>query len=548
MDGAAGLAAVLGVTAAGGGGLAAFLLLRAGAAPGARPLAAFVAVVAAWAAGLLIRGSAGTALMALAPVGAAVFLHFAARLTGRGGALVMPGHVAGLLAGAAALAFGAGRFVPWGGVPLFRYDGAGLGAVAVAVTLAALGHGLLARAWLAARGRRRRQIGVVIAAAALGLGSVAGLALPILGIAAFPWPLLALPAYLAVLVYGVLRYELMAVNQWARRLLTWSLSSAAAAGVAALAAGFLAAEVPWPAIVSAVAAALALWSPLHRLVDRLVYPGGAVDAAQWAAWRAELAAADRPVEVHDRADALLRAHLRVPEADWADAPPGPRRVIDLMAGLREEALRDLERRRAFAEERRLAELGALAATVAHDLRNPMTIIALAVADAAPAVRQEVREQLRRMDALVRDLLDYAKPWSVVPAAVDVAAAVAEAAAACGMAVEIQAPSGLTVRADAARLAQALVNLLANARPVAGRVLVAAETAEAGAVLLHVCDDGPGIPADIRESLFQPFVSRGPGGTGLGLVIVAKVMAAHGGTAVLGNRPGWATCITLRFPP
>ncbi|BAE50719.1 hypothetical protein amb1915 [Paramagnetospirillum magneticum AMB-1] len=71
--------------------------------------------------------------------------------------------------------------------------------------------------------------------------------------------------------------------------------------------------------------------------------------------------------------------------------------------------------------------------------------------------------------------------------------------------------------------------------------------EPDSVMVHVCDDGPGIPDDIRASLFQPFISRSPGGTGLGLAIVAKVMAAHNGSVLLSERPSWSTCFSLRFP-
>ncbi len=189
-------------------------------------------------------------------------------------------------------------------------------------------------------------------------------------------------------------------------------------------------------------------------------------------------------------------------------------------------------------------MGALATTVAHDLRNPLNIIAMAVAGVEPAVRSEVRTQIERMEALVRDLLDYAKPWRIEPAGVPLAAAVAEAAG--GLTVENGVAAGLEIRADPLRLRQALANLLANAAAAGGRVAVLAESTT-GAVLVHICDDGAGIPPDIRATLFQPFVSRGPGGTGLGLAIVAKVMAAHGGSVALTSRPDWTTCFTLRFP-
>jgi signal transduction histidine kinase len=69
----------------------------------------------------------------------------------------------------------------------------------------------------------------------------------------------------------------------------------------------------------------------------------------------------------------------------------------------------------------------------------------------------------------------------------------------------------------------------------------------GTLLLHVCDNGPGVPEEIRARLFEPFASRSPGGTGLGLAIVARIMAAHGGSVALTERAPWRTCFTLSFP-
>ena len=107
---------------------------------------------------------------------------------------------------------------------------------------------------------------------------------------------------------------------------------------------------------------------------------------------------------------------------------------------------------------------------------------------------------------------------------------------------------LPVEADARRVEQALANLIENARTAGARVHIDAEVdAASGITRLHVCDDGPGVPPELRERLFEPFASRSPGGTGLGLAIVARVMAAHGGHAALGHRPPWTTCFTLSFP-
>jgi signal transduction histidine kinase len=114
---------------------------------------------------------------------------------------------------------------------------------------------------------------------------------------------------------------------------------------------------------------------------------------------------------------------------------------------------------------------------------------------------------------------------------------------------------LIVEADARRVDQALTNLVENARtaaadadaqPDGAGVHIDAETT-ADALLLHVCDNGPGVPAEVRERLFEPFASRSPGGTGLGLAIVARVMNAHGGSVALTERAPWRTCFTLRFP-
>ena len=101
-------------------------------------------------------------------------------------------------------------------------------------------------------------------------------------------------------------------------------------------------------------------------------------------------------------------------------------------------------------------------------------------------------------------------------------------------------------ADPDRLDQALGNLLDNALATGARVGIDADR-NGDRARLHVYDDGPGVPEEIRARLFQPFASRRPGGTGLGLAIVGKILAAHGGSVGLTERPGWTTCFTLSFP-
>jgi signal transduction histidine kinase len=244
---------------------------------------------------------------------------------------------------------------------------------------------------------------------------------------------------------------------------------------------------------------------------------------------------------------------------WEAAPPGPRRVAELFGTVVADAAeRVAQGEQIAARERerqlqaRLAELGSLAATVAHDIRNPLNIIAMAVATAPPEVRREVASQVGRIAHLSNDLLDYAKPWKLVPQRYDLAAQVRASAGRlphCTLGPGLQQP--LMINGDARRVEQALTNLLENARAASGaeapvHVHIDAEQ-RADAVLLHVCDDGQGVPEEIRHRLFEPFASRSPGGTGLGLAIVARTLAAHGGSVALTERPPWTTCFTLSFP-
>jgi signal transduction histidine kinase len=244
---------------------------------------------------------------------------------------------------------------------------------------------------------------------------------------------------------------------------------------------------------------------------------------------------------------------------WDAAPPGPRQVAELFGSVVAEAAARVEQAQQIAArererqlQARLAELGSLAATVAHDIRNPLNIISMAVATAPADTRREVAEQVGRISHLTRDLLDYAKPWKLAAARVDLAAHVRAAALRWpGVTLGPGLEGVLEVDADLRRVDQALTNLLENAR-IAGSgeaepIHIDADRGDGGAVRLHVCDDGPGVPEEIRARLFEPFASRSPGGTGLGLAIVARIMAAHGGSVALTERPPWRTCFTLRFP-
>ncbi|WP_353941413.1 HAMP domain-containing sensor histidine kinase [Streptomyces sp. HUAS MG91] len=240
------------------------------------------------------------------------------------------------------------------------------------------------------------------------------------------------------------------------------------------------------------------------------------------------------------------------------------RAFNGMLGHVEKALTQRQR----SEER----LRSFSADASHELRTPVAAIRghaeLALLHPGPVPPEVTRALERitaesgRMGAMVDDLLllarlDAGRPLERAPVDLTrlVLDAVADArAAGPGHRWSLRLPEEpLTVTGDTHRLHQLLANLLANARlhTPPGTEVTVSLTGGPDAVLLTVADDGPGIPAGIRDTLFERFVHgerrRGEGGgTGLGLSIVAGVAQAHGGSVTLDSGPG-ATGFTVRLP-
>jgi signal transduction histidine kinase len=587
--------------------LAAVLLAWADRVAGARLLAVFLVGIAVWIAGNEAPVWLGPeaeplmmALLATAPLTSAFFFHFCVVFcrVGVGRAVIAAAYALGAISTLVAelghpAHMEAGRHIAWIAVA----EPLGWAASVAWIVLGSGGVAVLLTALVRARPPAFSQIAAVSASCLWGLACLAGYGMEVSGLAVYPFPLLGLPLYPVILVYGILRYGVFVANAWARRALVWALLLALGAGVVALT-PLLPFESRWLGGLVVAASCLALNGPLRRLAERLVYPGGRVTADDLAQWRLALQAAESPEALAAQAAALLapriglRAAVRVGEAaapaardapllactrgpkgwqaalvGWDAAPPGPRHLAELFGSVVAEAAARVEqaaqaagRERERQLQARLAELGALAATVAHDIRNPLNIIAMAVAGAPADTRREVADQVARIANLSADLLDYAKPWKLATARVDLAARVRAAAARLpGVTLGEGLAQALPVDADPRRIDQALANLLENARTATAgdaspdgmsapraRVHVEAESTPQG-LRLHVCDDGPGVPEEIRARLFEPFASRSPGGTGLGLAIVARVMAAHGGSVALTERPPWRTCFTLTFP-
>jgi signal transduction histidine kinase len=231
-------------------------------------------------------------------------------------------------------------------------------------------------------------------------------------------------------------------------------------------------------------------------------------------------------------------------------------LIELQSSLRQSEL--------------LSTMGALVAGVAHEVRNPLFGLACGV-DALgqrlagqPEVEAEIallRQHVARLRGLTRELLEYGKPSCRTLASVALGELVERATRGCTPLAESlhvpvlrQLPAGLPpIWVDVERVEAVFSNLIENAlqhSPPSGPVLVRAQTAElAGrpAVRCVVEDRGQGFSEADLGKVFEPFFSRRRGGTGLGLSIVRRVVEAHGGKVLAGNRAAGGAWVSVDLP-
>jgi len=226
--------------------------------------------------------------------------------------------------------------------------------------------------------------------------------------------------------------------------------------------------------------------------------------------------------------------------------------------------------REAALRERLSALGSLSTVIAHEVRNPLMIIkgSVRALRREGAGSEEVREaagdidhEVARLDRIVGDVLDFARPLRLELAPVEVSALARDAAQAAlegvnGVAARfVLEPSAGTVVTDRERLRGVLVNLVANAReslldsgrPGGEEIEVGARRAEAGRVLLWVSDRGPGVPAAALPHVFEPYFTTKRTGTGLGLAIARKVVETLGGAIRLESRQGEGTRVEIELP-
>ncbi|HXJ96025.1 MAG TPA: ATP-binding protein [Terriglobia bacterium] len=222
-----------------------------------------------------------------------------------------------------------------------------------------------------------------------------------------------------------------------------------------------------------------------------------------------------------------------------------------------ESLKQLERaKERLLGEEKLAAVGRLSSAIAHEIRNPVAMIASALSTANRAgIQVSEREEMfdiaakeaARLEKLTTDFLVYARPRGLEKTPSAIAEMLGYVADVCRprsgeRGVSIAAESAeMRANLDAAQVQQALINLVMNAveaSPPAGRVILRAIPAGDGLIQIDVEDAAGPIPAEVVSRMFEPFFTTKASGTGLGLAIARNIARAHGGDLVLSlNEPG-----------
>jgi signal transduction histidine kinase len=214
----------------------------------------------------------------------------------------------------------------------------------------------------------------------------------------------------------------------------------------------------------------------------------------------------------------------------------------------------------------LATMGELAAGLAHEIRNPlagiagvMDIVGRDLPDTSPArdVLKDVREEVLRINRIVTDLLETARPKKPELQSADLNATVEHAvifarqqALSKPMKIHyLKSPHLPLVLHDTGQIHQVLLNLLLNsiqALDGPGTVTVTVNAGD-GMACVEVKDTGPGIPAETLPNIFRPFFTTKGHGTGLGLSLAKRIVEDHGGQIAVSSKPGQGCTFTILLP-
>lgn len=249
------------------------------------------------------------------------------------------------------------------------------------------------------------------------------------------------------------------------------------------------------------------------------------------------------------------------------APIGVLAVLQDLSRIRNLESEQQELRDQLYHQEKMAVVGLLAASLAHELNTPLATILLQTQRVARELGeaagdgglQVVEQQVRRCRDIVRRLLDFSRAGETRPSVLDLADVLESSISLAQVGVRRDgvsirrhvSPDTPSVRADAHQIEQVLMNLIGNAvdaMPGGGFVDLRLGACNGGAELV-VCDQGVGIPEDRREKVFEPFYTTKPRGrgTGLGLSICRRIVEAHHGSIEVRAGRGGGTDVVLYLP-
>jgi signal transduction histidine kinase len=224
-----------------------------------------------------------------------------------------------------------------------------------------------------------------------------------------------------------------------------------------------------------------------------------------------------------------------------------------------------------ADQRLRSAIGTLARGVAHEIKNPLNAISLRleslrmrITDEVPEAEGEidlVSDEVHRLDRVVRTFLDLNRPMELDIQAFDpgeLAAAALEvmrpAATQARVELRLVRPASPTiVEADRGLIEQGLLNIVNNAiqaldsRGVTEGLVTTTISFSHNNCEIAVADNGPGMPVNVQERIFEPYFTTKASGSGIGLAFTKRAMELHGGGIGVTSAPGQGTTMTLSFP-
>ncbi|MEO8548513.1 MAG: HAMP domain-containing sensor histidine kinase [Kofleriaceae bacterium] len=234
---------------------------------------------------------------------------------------------------------------------------------------------------------------------------------------------------------------------------------------------------------------------------------------------------------------------------------------ELATSFNQMAVNLAQEQTALVRSQKLASIGQVAAGVAHELNNPLSVIIgyTKILRSEAGASDELRiidDEARLCQRIVQELLDLARPHRLEIGSVDLTQIAREAVerlqgagALRDRSVRVIAKHPVVVSADAGKLRQVIANVVVNAAEATeatGTITIDATTT-ADLATLTVADNGPGIAPQIRDQMFEPFVTTKSQGTGLGLAIAQAIVDAHGGRISISSSPETGTLVALQLP-